>query len=150
MNKKELTDIIRSVVREEVERSLPNVLVEILASKVGENREVVSEQRIASRQQVVQQPQKRRSSMVTLDGGPPVMERTMKKFSNNPILNSILNETDGGIPTEEADAGSSVLDSIHSGQSVNEAVSAVHNVLTRDFRSVLRATDAKVKQSRPA
>jgi len=80
MKKEELVNIIRGIVREEVERALPNVLVEILATKVA-GQEVVTE-RVAA--------PPRRPSPAT----PP------KKFSSNPILNQVLNETQGGVPTD--------------------------------------------------
>ena len=83
MNKEELKQIIRSIVREEVERALPNVLVEILASKVGD-REMVTE--------VAQAPIQRRPVVAA--------PRPQQKFSSNPILNQVLNDTRGGVPAD--------------------------------------------------
>ena len=143
MKKEELVSIIRGVVREEVERTLPNVLVEILASKVAE-QELVSERISApvSRKAVSHQPQ------------------PTKKFSTNPILNQILNETQGGVPTDPETemvsaemsvpgAQVSILDKMKgiSAEQLNEnkEVAGVFNVLKRDFRQIVRAIDSKAK-----
>lgn len=138
MNKQELTNIIRTIVREEVERSLPNVLVEILASKVAEGQEVVTERRVA--QAPVRKP----------------VAAPQRKFSTNPILNQILNETQGGVPSDpEAEMVSaempvpgaqvSILDKMRtipqSQLNENKEVAGVFNVLKKDFRQVVRAMD---------
>lgn len=141
MNKTELTSIIRTIVREEVERSLPNVLVEILASKVSEGQSVVTERVVPTQQRRTQ----------------PVV-RPQQKFSTNPILNKILNETNGGVPAEEgtemvsqempvAGAQVSILDKMKTISkqqlSENKEVAGVVNVLNRDFRQLVRAIDKK-------
>lgn len=141
MNKQELTSIIRTIVREEVERSLPNVLVEILASKVTEGQSVVTERAVSTQQ--------KRTLPVA---------RPQQKFSTNPILNKILNETHGGVPQEEGSAmvsqempvpGAqvSILDKMKnvSKQQLteNKEVAGVINVLNRDFRQLVRAIDKK-------
>jgi hypothetical protein len=138
MNKQELTNIIRNIVREEVERALPNVLVEILASKVAEGQEVVTERRVAPL------PARRPAAV------PP------RKFSSNPILNQVLNETQGGIPSDpevqmvQAEMPVpgqqvSVLDAMKSIPKAqlneNKEVAGVLNVLKKDFRQVVKAMD---------
>jgi hypothetical protein len=139
MNKEELKQIIRSIVREEVERALPNVLVEILTSKVGD-REMVTE--------VAQAPIQRRPVAAA--------PRPQQKFSSNPILNQVLNDTRGGVPADPeaemvsaempvAGAQVSVLDKIRSIPKAqlaeNKEVAGVLNVLNRDFRQTVRAID---------
>ena len=140
MKKEELASIIRNIVREEVERALPNVLVEILASKVAE-QEVVTE-RVAK-----PKPAPVRSA-----------PKPTKQFSTNPILNQVLNETLGGVPSDpEAEMVSaemsvpgaqvSVLDKIRnipqSELNENKEVAGVLNVLKKDFRQIVRAVDKK-------
>lgn len=140
MNKSELTEIIRNIVREEVEKALPNVLVEILASKVND-RETISE-RVVPGYRPAPATVARKKLLVEFDGGQPAMSRPEMKFSSNPVLNNILNETQGGIPTEEEIGSSSVLDSLHQLPQTAE-VRGVAQALTKDYRSLLKAMDKK-------
>lgn len=141
MNKSELTEIIRNIVREEVEKSLPKVLVEILASKVND-RETISE-RLAPIHRPVSAPPVRKKPLVSFDEDrPPVMSRPEVKFSSNPVLNSILNETRGGIPTEQEVESASVLDTLDQLPNTAE-VQGVAQALTKDYRSLLKAMDKK-------
>lgn len=142
MNKQELTTIIRTIVREEVEKSLPSVLVEILASKV--NKPTTITERKASAPSVQPQSVVRRKPLVSFEGGqPPAMERPQQKFSSNPVLNQILNETRGGIPDETEDMGqASILETLDSLPQTAE-VQGVANALTKDYRSLLKAMDKK-------
>lgn len=139
MKKEELVSIIRGVVREEVERALPNLLVEILASKVA-GQEVVTERAV---------PAPRRQTPVV---------KPQKQFSSNPILNQVLNETQGGVPGDPEESlvsadmpvpgqQVSILDKVKGitkqELSENKEVAGVLNVLKRDFRQVVRAADKK-------
>ena len=150
MNKQELTEIIRTIVKEEIITSLPDVLVEILATKVNE-REIVTEQKETF------SPTIKRRSMVSLDepieSPKPVVRGPPKKYSTNPIINQILNETQGGVPTEAETASTSVLDTIKTLPKEvlveNTGVQAVAKALTKDYRSLLKAAEAKVKSNRP-
>lgn len=141
MKKEELVSIIRKIVAEEVARELPNVLVEILASKVGE-RELVAESYTEPA------PRPIRKAVTTA--------RVPKQFSTNPILNQILNETQGGVPGDpEAELVSgemptpgaqvSILDKMRtipqSQLDENREVAGVFNVLKKDFRQVVKAMD---------
>jgi hypothetical protein len=140
MKKEELVTIIRSIVKEEVERSLPNVLVEILASKVNDSSMLTETTRPVTRPPVTTPVTKRRSPMVTLEGGLP-----QKRYSSNPVLNKILNETSGGVPTEEETM--SVLDAP---EMLNENQASVVDVIkTKDFRAILQAANQKARSVRP-
>ncbi len=146
MKKEELVSIIRGIVREEIERALPNALVEILASK-------------SSKQDIVNEMQRRTPAPPRRQAPPP--QPPQRKFSSNPILNQVLNETQGGIPPQED--GPAVLAEMPEapvpGQQVsilekikhipkeqlteNKEIAGVLNVLNRDFRQVVRAVDKK-------
>lgn len=147
MKKEELIEVIRTIVKEEMEKSLPDVLVEILASKVSE-REVVTEKEEFS-------PTIRRKSLVKLEEPVGIVRPApTKTYSKNPVLNQILNETQGGIPPEDEESASpSVLDTIKTLPkeviSENTAIKAVAGALTRDYRTLLKAVDAKAKSQRP-
>jgi hypothetical protein len=144
MNKQELVEIIRTIVKEEIVTSLPDVLVEILATKVNE-REIVTEQKETF------SPTIKRQSMVSLDEpiipSKPVSHQPPKRYSTNPVLNAVLNETKGGVPKEDEVASASVLDTIKTIPkevlAENTAVQAVAGALTRDYRSFLKKVAAK-------
>jgi hypothetical protein len=74
-------------------------------------------------------------------------------FTNNPVLNQVLNETVGGIPLEETASTPTAIDVIKSipkeALNENKEVAAVANALTRDYSKLLKAVDAKAKAKRP-
>jgi hypothetical protein len=144
MKKEELVTIIKAIVKEEVEKCFASVLTEILKPPATNNDIITEKANPVS-------PLIRRKSMVSFEGGvPTAVAKPVRKFSNNPVLNKILNETEGGVPPEGALADSpSVLDVIQSvpKEQLNEnsAMAAVAGALTKDYRSLLRAADAKAK-----
>jgi len=87
--------------------------------------------------------------------------KEVKKYSSNPVLNEILNQTIVKIPNEGSMAGldSNFKSQAFAGMQINETVETpqpvapvteeqgkVMNVLNRDFRSLMKAVDKK-KQS---
>ena len=161
MNKKELVDIIRTVVREEVNNSLPQLLMEVLAEKITSNQDALVETRApvapAARQKVGNRPATDavianvRKKLVTLDA--PLKQAPVaapRVFSSNPALNAVLNETVGGVPSQDEADSMSAIDTINNlPQEVlqeNTAVAAVANALTRDYSKILKAVEAKVRR----
>lgn len=134
MTKQELFDSIRTIVQEEVRTQLPNILIEILAERIDVSKNVVTEVAAKKPAQTIrkQQPQQ------------PKQERV---FSKNPVLNQILNETQGGIPQD--DDASAAVDPRFTPEVLaeNRDLAAVNNALNRDYRSLLKAADAKAKSS---
>jgi len=132
MTKNDLLNAIRVIVQEEVRSQLPNILIEILSEKTGSDQQVVSERAPTptARPTVKKSPQPTAS----------------KKYSSNPTLNAILNETVGGIPSEDvATVGVSIPKEV---LTENSALVGVANAMSRDYRQLLRATDKKAKASR--
>lgn len=143
MKSNELKEIIRTVIREELDKTLPTlipkVLTEILSGKPSEM--VQSNQIIKNTvQESVQKP------------------KEIKKYSSNPVLNEILNQTVVKIPSEGSIAGidSNFRSQAFAGMQMNETVEPpqpvapvteeqgkVMNVLNRDFRSLMKAVDKK-------
>ena len=130
MTKNDLLNVIRVIVQEEVRSQLPNILIEILSEKTGSDRQVVSERAPAP----AARPAAKKSS-------PPTAP---KKYSNNPALNVILNETVGGVPPED-DVGVTIPQEV---LSENAAVASVASAMNRDYRQLLKAADKAVKASR--
>lgn len=145
MKKNELIEIIRTLVKEEVHNTLPQLLMEVLAEKLT-GQEMLTEK-------VAEAPKRK----VHVDLESPVKQAPVqapKMFSKNPILNQILNETVGGIPQEADTSSSSTLDIIKTIPkemlNENKEVAAVANALTRDYSKLIKAADAKAKAKRPA
>jgi hypothetical protein len=150
MKKNELVDIIRTIVKEEVHNALPQLLMEVLAEKMTENSSSILE----SRKQVDQAPAKKPNFNVGLEE--PVKKQAVqapKMYTKNPLLNQVLNETVGGVPTEEQTSTPSAIDVIKTlpkeALNENKEVAAVANALTRDYSKLLKAVDAKAKAKRP-
>jgi hypothetical protein len=132
MTKNDLLNAIRVIVQEEVREQLPNILIEILSEKTGTDRSVVSERAQAPKVQP------------TVRSAPKTVEP--KKYSSNPTLNAILNETVGGVPPEDAaSVGVSIPKEV---LTENSALAGVANAMNRDYRQLLKATDKKAKASR--
>jgi len=151
MKKTELVEIIRTIVKEEVHNALPHLLMEVLAEKMSEKSTEILE----SRKQFEQIPAKKPNFNVGLEE--PIKRQPVpvpKIFTKNPLLNQVLNETVGGVPTEEQTQTSSALDVIKNlpreALNENKEVAAVANALTRDYSKLIKAADAKAKAKRPA
>lgn len=148
MKKNELVEIIRTLVKEEVNNALPQLLMEVLAEKMTENSAAILESK--------SQPAtlaKKPNFNVQLES--PVTKQPAqppKIFTKNPVLNQILNETVGGVPQEQS--APSAIDTIQTLPkevlNENKEVAAVANALTRDYSKLLKAVDAKAKAKRPA
>ena len=144
MKKNELIEIIRTLVKEEIHNTLPQLLMEVLAEKLT-GQEVLTER-------TVEAP--KRKVNVGLDS--PIKQapsQAPKMFVKDPILNQILNETVGGVPQEAESTGTSTLDVIKTIPqemlNENKDVAAVANALTRDYSKLIKAADAKARAKRP-
>lgn len=101
----QLTQIIEHIVAKEIRKQLPTLIAETFQNMMGK-QQVVAEHRVAQpvKQRVVEQPVddelddqiNLKQSLREMFAGTSVMEpakREPKKFSKNPILNEILNNT---------------------------------------------------------
>jgi hypothetical protein len=147
MKTQELKEIIRSVIKEELQKTLPTLIPNILSEILtGQNKNVVSEK--LETPKVSQKP---------IENVQPT-KKTFKKYTNNDALNAVLNETVGGVPREgayvglmgtlqsEAFSGININESTQTPQQitpVNEEQAKVLNVINRDFRKLLKAVDKK-------
>lgn len=78
------------------------------------------------------------------------------KYTNNPLLNQVLNETTGGVPREGSMMGVGYSEPLNDGSGENiplneaklppnatEAQKMVHNIVNKDYRALLKAVDKK-------
>lgn len=147
MKTQELKEIIRSVIKEELQKTLPTLIPNILSEILtGQNKTVVSEK--LETPKVSQKPSENIQPA----------KKTFKKYTNNDALNAVLNETVGGVPREgsyvglmgalrsESLGGANINESVEIPQQitpVNEEQAKVLNVINRDFRKLLKAVDKK-------
>ena len=147
MKTQELKEIIRSVIKEELQKTLPTLIPNILSEILtGQSKPVVSEKletpKVSHKPSENIQPAK----------------KTFKKYTNNEALNAVLNETVGGVPREgsyvglmgalrsESLGGANINESVQIPQQitpVNEEPAKVLNVINRDFRKLMKAVDKK-------
>ena len=147
MKTQELKEMIRSVIKEELQKTLPTLIPNILSEILtGQNKNVVSEK--LETPKVSQKPSENIQPA----------KKTFKKYTNNDVLNAVLNETVGGIPREgsyaglmgalrsESLGGANINESVEIPQQitpVNEEQAKVLNVINRDFRKLMKAVDKK-------
>ncbi len=147
MKTQELKEIIRSIIKEELQKTLPTLIPNILSEILtGQNKTVVSEK--LETPKVSQKPSENIQPA----------KKTFKKYTNNDVLNAVLNETVGGIPREgsyaglmgalrsESLGGANINESVEIPQQitpVNEEQAKVLNVINRDFRKLMKAVDKK-------
>jgi hypothetical protein len=146
MKSNELKEIIRLVIREELDKTLPTLIPKILSEVLSgrQSSTIQSNQPIVSTKTVVKESVQK--------------PKEIKKYSNNPVLNEILNQTVVKIPNEGSMAGldSSFKSQAFAGMQMNESIETqqpvapvteeqgkVMNVLNRDFRSLMKAVDKK-------
>ena len=147
MKTQELKEIIRSVIKEELQKTLPTLIPNILSEILtGQSKPVVSEKletpKVSHKPSENIQPAK----------------KTFKKYTNNEALNAVLNETVGGVPREgsyvglmgalrsESLGGANINESVQIPQQitpVNEEQAKVLNVINIDFRKLMKAVDKK-------
>jgi hypothetical protein len=147
MKKNELVDIIRTLVKEEVNNALPQLLMEVLAERLSENSAAILENRTATTQQSVKS---KVEVFMEEPSAPAPVAQPQRMYSKNPLLNQVLNETTGGVPTESTMQSSvDILQQLTPQQlNENKEVAAVANALKKDYRSLLKAMDKKVSEKR--
>ena len=157
MTKPELIEIIREVVKAELRNVGPMLVREALLESLQGNTESIAPRPVTT-------PQRQAAPKQLAEIRQP---RKEVKYSNNPILNQILNETDGGVPSGPGDGmvpsvdftpnssalvppdgTRSILDVIQNAPpevlNENKEIAAVTSALTRDYRSVLKNVNAAV------
>lgn len=150
MKKSELVDMIRTVVKEEVNRTLPTLLMEVLAERLVASNQTISEGKAPVVRQAAPAPKPS-----------PAPQRRAPIVTKNPLINQILSETSGGIPVDDnvelvsegiAPQQASVLDlvkNVSEEEQADPAMASVLGALKKDYRSLLKAADNAAKSKRP-
>lgn len=97
MKKEQLQKILRPIIKEEVSKVIADVLPSLLADAIVIQQEQLNEQK----QQSVQPQQPRKQSLAEMIGIPTANKQQKPKINTqNPLLNEVLSQTDGGLPSE--------------------------------------------------
>ena len=148
MKSNELKEIIRAVIREELDKTLPTLIPKVLTEVLSGKKMAITDSTSTVKSVVKESIEK---------------PKEIKKYTNNPVLNEILNQTVVKIPKDDSMVGldSTFKSQAFSGMQINESTQIsepepvapvteeqgkVMDVLKRDFRSLMKAVDKK-KQS---
>jgi len=127
---------VRNIVREEVKNCLSEAFSKDSFSKIDQGVSSTSLSNLVEE---------------SVEPTPTQSNKKFVKYTNNPVLNQILNETTGGVPQEGGLASMmgvntpSVVDKLNESvvETAPESVKAVAKAVTRDYRALLKAVDKK-------
>jgi hypothetical protein len=97
MKKTELTEIIREIVAEEIRIQLPSAIAEVFQNFMGKKSTIT--ERVESKKKDISEEIELKKSLKELMDGPSIMPskssipKAPRKYTKNPILNEVLNET---------------------------------------------------------
>lgn len=143
MKKSELENLIRDIVQEEVRNAMPIILTEVANAISGKKpflRESVRTTSVAA-VRPIQRPQVKPKPQVVSE----------KKFSSNPVLNAILNETEGGISYDDPSSYPATMmnEGVEMPEGETEDVGVPTNFMQKDYRGFLKKMDKAAQNSRP-
>lgn len=149
MNTEEFKKIVRAIVQEEIKKSLPNLVPKIVAEALSVNTPKTNEINNFFD-----------DLKAEIEGNrvkPATRPAAQKKFSSNPLLNQVLNETEGGVPPD-ASYGAQLqrpnfkkatyaLNAQQAPSALNEETKAQAQIgAFKDYRKLMKAIDTKKKQ----
>lgn len=154
----QLKQIIREIVAEEIKKSLPALVPQILANALLGNSNTVDKSVLNSKESPDDPEEDSffESLKSSLTPPPKPVVKQVKKYSNNPVLNAVLNETQGGVPQENSYGvqlpAAAFKQSTHdipivtNNPVLNETTKAQAELgVFKDYRKLLKAVDTKKK-----
>jgi len=138
--KKTVQQEIRSILREELKYQLTEILL-------GNNSNIVESKKDESV-----------SLSSLLESEPePIKQSVPKKtvkYTSNPVLNEILNETQGGVPREGemvgligdgfgGTVGREQINEVKAPENAPKEIKTVYQAMNKDYRSLMKAVDKK-------
>lgn len=140
-------DVLKDYIKKTVQQEVKNVLREELKTQLAE---ILLGNSIKSKQ-----PDYLEKSESIIEESINVSTQKPKKvvkYTSNPVLNEILNETTGGIPQEGGMVSTmggygetvrEVITETKAPENSPESVKSVYNAMNRDYRSLMKAVDKK-------
>ncbi len=132
MKAKTFENLIRKVVREEIDYALRREIKTLKEDLRDELKPTITEHK----ERMVEVPEITKNSLrEKIMGNAPIKQRPKQAFTQNQALNDLLNETaQGNTNTETGNAP---------GMPVEAMPTPVQNVVNRDYRSLMKAIDKK-------
>jgi hypothetical protein len=150
----QLKQIIREIVVEEIKKSLPTIVPQIVANALlGQSNPINKSVPITAEPEEDSFFESLKSSLTPPK---PVVKQQVKKYSNNPVLNAVLNETQGGVPQENSygvqlpkaafKQPSHDIPVVTNNPILNETTKAQAELgVFKDYRKLMKAVDTKKK-----
>ena len=143
-----LKEFIKKTVQQEVRNELKIQLAEIFSKEVIKAKKKSSDSDLE--QQILSELETMNESTVVEE--PVKSEKKFVKYSNNPMLNEILNQTTGGVPQEGSMVSmmggyggnnQEVITETNIPENAPAPVKGVYSAMNRDYRSLMKAVNNK-------
>jgi len=142
--KKTVQQEVRSIVQSEIKLQL----AEVFSKEVSQPKKKLSDSSLE--QEIMKELESLNESSTEVEQPKPVKKYV--KYTNNPMLNDILNQTTGGVPQEGGMVSTlggyggstpEVINETKVPTNATEPVKSVYSALNRDYRSLMKAVDKK-------
>lgn len=156
MKADQFKQLIRAIVQEEIKKSLPTLVPQIVAEALAGKSVKPKLVETSSENDDFFESLKQEMAGTPVPVAPK--PKQPKKFTNNPVLNQVLNETEGGVPQDVSfgaqmqrpnfKAGSQPLNiQAPASPILNEETKAQAELgVFKDYRKLMKAVDVKKKQ----
>ena len=149
-------EVLKEFIKKTVQQEVRNVIQSEIKLQLAEifSKEVVQTKKKSAESDLEQQILKELETMEESS----VIEEEVKpakqfvKYTNNPMLNDILNQTTGGVPQEGGMVGmmggyggatSQSITETKASENAPEPVKSVYSAMNRDYRSLMKAVNKK-------
>ena len=149
-------EVLKEFIKKTVQQEVRSVIQAELKLQLAEifSKEVVQPKKNTQESDLESQILKELESFENTD----IIEEEVKpskkfvKYTNNPLLNDILNQTTGGVPQEGGmvsmmggfnSGGSQVITETKAPENAPEPVKSVYSAMNRDYRSLMKAVNKK-------
>lgn len=149
-------DILKEFIKKTVQQEVRNVVQSELKLQLAEifSKEVIQSKKKSSETDLEQQILKELDVMNESDVVEEQVKPTKKfvKYTSNPMLNDILNQTTGGVPQEGSmvsmmggygNSTQEVITETKVPENAPAPVKGVYSAINRDYRALLKAVDSK-------
>jgi hypothetical protein len=155
MKAEQFKQLIRAIVQEEIKKTLPTLVPQIVAEALSGKSVKPSLVENDNNDDFFESLKQKMTENSTSVASKP---KQQKKFSSNPLLNQVLNETEGGVPQDVSfgtqmqrsnfRAGSQPLNiQTPASPILNEETKAQAELgVFKDYRKLMKAVDVKKKQ----
>ena len=149
-------DILKEFIKKTVQQEVRNVVQSELKLQLAEifSKEVIQSKKKSSdsdlEQQILKELDVMNESAVVEEPVKPT--KKFVKYTSNPMLNDILNQTTGGVPQEGSmvsmmggygNSTQEVITETKVPENAPEPVKSVYSAMNRDYRSLMKAVNNK-------